>query len=274
VRNKNFIMAFGSSSLEFFYNAGLTPFPLAKSASMTAKVGCVSAKAISQISDVTFWVGSTAEGGISVFQYSGGISRISTPEIDTILILAGATGISVTTIRFYGRSFVLVLAGAQTMAYCIEEKMWHQWNSTTTLWYKCAGVSEGGTLVNYAVSKDSTSGKVYVMNPALLVFTDDGATYSAVAQLPPQDLGTMRRKFVSSVEIVGDVETTTSAITLSYSDDDYQTYVTWGNLDLSQPRSKANRCGSFRRRGWVWTHSAATPMRIEAMEITAKVGTS
>lgn len=274
VRHRNYMMAFGSESIQFFYNAGLTPFPLANAANLTVKVGAVSATAITQISDTTFWCGSTPQGGLSVFQYDGGLSRISTPEIDSILVLAGASNVSLTSLRFYGMSFVLVQAGAQTLVYCVEERMWHQWNSTTTLWYKCAGVSNGGVMVNYAISKDSTSGKVYVMNQALLVFTDDGTTYSAIIQLPPQDFGTMRKKFWNEMEVVGDVETSTSPLTISYSDDDYQTYTVWGDVDLSAQRRRANRLGSARRRAWVFTHSANTPMRIEAMEGNAKVGTS
>ena len=37
----------------------------------------------------------------------------------------------------------------------------------------------GGTLVNYAVSNVSTSGKVYLQNHASLVFTDDGTARSS-----------------------------------------------------------------------------------------------
>lgn len=273
VRNRNYVLAFGTESVQFFYNAGLTPFPLAKATAMTAKIGCVSADAIAQISDTTFWAGSTPQGGISIFQYDGGgINRVSTPEQDAILALAGASNITLTSIRFYGRSFVLCLAGATTLAYCVEEKMWHEWNSDTPLWYKCAGVSLGGTMVNYAVSNVSTSGKVYLMNLASLVFADDGTTYTARAQLPLMDFNSKKRKFVPTVELVADIEDSTSNVTLAYTDDDYNTYTTWGTLDLSTERPRATRCGSFRRRGWVLSHSANTPMRIEALEMEVELG--
>ena len=275
VRSGQYILAFGAESLQFYYNAGLTPFPLACAKSKTVKVGAISADAISRIGDTIFWCGTTPEGGISIFQYAGdAISRLSVPEIEAVLILAGASNITLTTIRFYGRSFVLVRAGPTTLAYCVEEKMWHEWNSTTPLWYKCAAVMLGGTLVNYAVSNVSTSGKVYLMNHASLVFTDDGNTYTARVQLPSMDLGTARRKFWQSVELIADRETSSSDITLSYSDDDFQTYTTWGTVDLSEARPRAQRCGSSRKRGWVLTHSANTPMRLEAMEGMVEIGTA
>ena len=275
IRRGTYVMAFGTESLEFWYNAGLSPFPLARAAAMTVKVGAVSADAIARIADTIFWAGSTPEGGLSVFQYDGNLSRISTPEIDSALLLAGASNISLTTIRFYGLSFVPVRAGPLTYVYCVEEKMWHEWSSTTPLWHKCAAQSAGGTMVNYAVSRTSTSGRVFLMNQASLVFTDNAAAYTARIQLPIMDLGTRKMKFWHDLELVGDEETSASAITLSYSDTDFQDYTTVSpNGDLSDSRVRWTRLGSSRRRGWVLTHAANTPMRLEALEGTATIGTS
>lgn len=274
VRRGTYIMAFGTESLEFWYNAGLTPFPLARAQAMTVKVGAVSADAITRIADTIFWAGSTPEGGLSVFQYDGNLSRASTPEIDSALLLAGASNISLTTIRFYGLSFVLCKAGPLTYVYCVEEKMWHEWNSTTPLWYKCAAVSMGGTMVNYAVSNVDTTGKVFLMNQASLVFTDNSVAYTARIQLPLMDFGTKRMKFFHDLELVGDTETSASAITLSYSDDDFMSYTTHGSSDLNNARVRFTRLGSSRRRGWVLTHAAATPMRLEAMEGNVTIGNS
>jgi hypothetical protein len=274
IRHKSYLMSFGTESIQFYYNAGLTPFPFAKAVAMTIKVGAVSADAIAEISDTKFWAGSTPQGGISIFQYDGSLSRISTPEVDAILILAGAANITLTTIRFYGRSFVLVRAGPTTFAYCIEEKMWHEWNSTTPLWYKCVGISLGGTMVNYAVSNVSTGGKVYVMNHATLVFTDDSTTYTARVQTSKEDQGTNNRKFYSYLDILGDVEDDPSTLTVSVSDDDFQSYVVLGTVDLSSQQRRLTRLGSARRRSWVFTHSAATPMRLERGEGELEIGTN
>ena len=266
VKFRNLIMAFGQQSIQFFQNSGLTPFPLAPVISLTQKVGAVSADAITEMSGVVFWCGSSPEGGLSVYQFDGNLSRISTPEIDSILILAGASNISLTTTTFYGLHFVIVNASTITIVYCIEEKMWHEWSSQYRLWYKCAGVSIGGTLVNYSISNQSTAGKVFIQNQAALVFTDDGNNYTWRAQLNNMDLGTNNRKFWHEVELIADVESSTSPTTLSYSDDDYNTYTTWGNLDLSEDRPRAVRLGSSRRRAWVLTNSSNTPARIEALQ--------
>jgi hypothetical protein len=127
-------------------------------------------------------------------------------------------------------------------------------------------------MLNYAISNTVTGGKVYLMDNANLQFTDDTVVYSAVIQTALIDFGTMKRKFYPSVELVCDKQTTTSNISLSWTDDDYQTTTTWGTVDTSAARTMADRCGSGRRRGWIWTHSANTPMRIEAMEIEVEMG--
>jgi hypothetical protein len=128
-------------------------------------------------------------------------------------------------------------------------------------------------MVNYAVSNVSTTGKVFLMNQASLVFTDNGNTYTARIQTPKIDFGTSKRKFWHSVDVVGDVETSSSAFTLSCSDDDYQSYtVLRSDGDLSNLRTYFTRLGSSRRRSWVITHSAATPMRLEALELEVETG--
>ena len=274
VRHRNFIMCFGTESVEFFHNSGLTPFPFARVQSMTQRVGSVGADAIAQIADTTFWCGSSPQGGLSVFQYDGGIGRISTPEVDQILILAGASNITLTTARFYGRSFVIVKASSTTLVYCIEEKQWSEWSSSAAPWYKIVGVSLGGTMVNYSISKVLTTGIVYTMTPAIVVFQDAGVTYTATMQLDSNDLGTTNRKFWESLRIVADIQSAASPIEISYSDDDYVTTTVWGNLDLSNNLPVARRLGSSRRRAWILNHSANTAMRIRMLEGEATIGTS
>lgn len=273
IRRKNFIMVFGTNSLEFFYNAGLTPFPFAKATSMTEKVGAFAGDAdtIAQISDTIFWGGSTPEGGISIYQYDGSISRISTPELDAMLALVGPNNISLTTERWYGLSFVVVNANLTTYVYCIEDRTWHE-RTGTRLWYRCAGNSIGSTLYTYAVSQTSTSGKVYVINPSAYVYTDDSVAYKAVWQTASSDNKTSKRKFCSEVELVCDQETETSEMTLMYSDDDYQSFTTWGTIDLSSARPRATRLGSYIRRAWRGEHSANTPFRIRFLEENVEIG--
>ena len=65
----------------------------------------------------------------------------------------------------------------------------------------------------------------------------------------------------------------TITVTLSYTDDDYKTYTTVSpNGDLSVERVRWRRLGLSRRRGWVLTHAAATPMGLYQAEGRATIG--
>lgn len=273
IRHRNQIMCFGRDSIEFFYNAGLTPFPLAKNISLTQRVGAISADAITSIADTVFWCGSAPQGGLSIFQYDGGIARISTPEIDGELIVVGTDKISMTTLRYYGRSFVQVTAGPYTYAYCVEEKDWFEVETTTPLAYKCAAVQVGGTLANYAVSNVSTSGKVYVMDHSKLVFVDDTVAYTAKVQFPTDDHGTSNTKFYSRMRLVGDKSPIASTATLTYSDDDYQTETTAGTFDLTTRNPQLNRLGRGEKRAWSVSHATNCAWRGEVLEGEFEVGT-
>jgi hypothetical protein len=128
--------------------------------------------------------------------------------------------------------------------------------------------------VNYCISNTLTGGIVYSMNPASLVYADAGASYTATMQLDSNDLGTRNRKAWESLAIIGDIQSVTSPIEISYSDDDYNTTVVWGNLDLADNLPVARRLGSSRRRAWILNHSADTAMRIRNLEGVATIGNS
>jgi hypothetical protein len=266
VRNRSYIMAFGTESTQFFRNNGNpSGSPLIRIEESTLRQGCVSGDAITTIGNTTFWAGSSPQGGLRVSSFGdGGYKRVSTPAIEGILILAGAANISLTSIELNGRSFVVVNASSVTFVYGVDEDAWHEWNSTTRLWYKCAGVSSGSNQVFYSVSNTSTSGKVYTINPSDLTYQDDGMAYTA--RIQTSKMGDSRhRTFWHSIELVGDQETSSSTTTIQYTDDDYQTYNTLGTVDLMDERPRITRCGAAVRRAWVITNAANTPMRLEAM---------
>lgn len=276
VRQGNKIMAFGTGSTQFYYNAvKVSGSPLSRIEQMTIKIGCVHADAVCEVGDTVFWCGAPPEGGISIHSYGGGYARVSTPEIDSILLLAGAGNITLATGVWYGRHFVVVRAGSNSFCYCVEEKSWFELSSTTPLWYKSSGVSAGSPQVNYWISKDSTSGKVFVINPASLTFQDNGVAYTMTVQtsLIGED---NRRTFWESTGFEFDVQSTTSTLTVASNDNDYAagSNVTRGTIDMSQNSPRPlTRLGSAYRRAWILTNSDNTPVRISMMYGRKSMGT-
>src|SRR5260221_4918818 len=267
VRSGNKILAMGTESVQFYYNnpngtGALSP--LSRIETMTQKVGCVSADAITQLDNAVYWVGSSAQSGYSVYQYDATVKRISTPEIEAILIIAGAGSTSLSSLKFYGRSFVIVTAGSVTFVYCVEENSWHEWSSTFPLWYKCAGISSGAAQVSYSVSNTSTSGKVYTINPTSYGFQDDGTAYTAFIQTSQFGEGNKNTHW-DYIQLTYVTQSSSLLMQVAVADNDYASFTTMGTMDLSTPIRRLNRHASAYRRAGPFSHSANTPMRVEAM---------
>lgn len=277
VRWRDKIMAFGQESVQIYYNAGSAtgaPIKRVNGPAGTFRVGCVGAEAITKISDTVFWAGSSPEGGVTIYQYDGQPQRISTPEVDMQLLIAGAQNITMTANKEYGRAMVWVKAGSTTFRYCVEEKAWHEISSTTPLWTKMSSVSVGGTMVSYSISNIATTGKVYILNPASFTYQDDSAAYTARYQTAIEDHKTDDAKFYADQIISADVESSASPLTISFTDDDYVTYVVAGTVDLSKLNPKLTRLGASSSRAWVFTHSANTPMRLRRISGRLSIGTA
>ena len=271
IRWKQYIIGFGTESMEFFYNAGnATGSPLTRLAHMAQKIGAVAADAITQLADTIFWCGSTSQGGLSVFQWDGNVTRISPPEIDTVLILAGASNIKLTAKRDFGMSFIEIKAGSAVYGYCIEEKFWFPIVSSLGF-VRYAGLSTGSSQVVYGVSELVTTGKVYVINPSARTYLDDGQPFSARLQLPTID--PYKGEFCSyeEAQVLADVEASTSVMDLVWTDDDYMTYSNPRPLDLSENVPKTTRLGGTKNpRAFAMSHSANTPMRVKALRLRVK----
>lgn len=268
IKHRSTIVAFGSQSMEVFRNAGnATGSPLSRIEEATQQIGLLSANALGSVNDVLAWVGTSRTGDIGVYLYDGGTpQRVSNPFIENQISLLGSTNIRLQTARFYGRSFVIIMGANSTYVYAIEDKAWHEWSSNSILWTSIDGQAIGSGVLTYALSSIGTAGKVYVINPADLSFQDNGNAFTATIRTSLIDHDTGALKVCASVEVICDTETS-GDMTIQWTDDDYQNYSTARTVSMSAGRRKLNRCGSYRRRAYVLSHSENTPMRVEALEM-------
>jgi hypothetical protein len=273
VSHREMLIAFCARHFEVLRNGGLSNLsPLAREDQYCQSIGCMSADAITKVRDTVYWGGSSEEGIVGIYSFEGGAtSKISTPEIDAQLTLAGPANISLSSAGMYGRHCVIVRASNTTFVYYVEEKAWGEWNSTTPLWAKSDGVTVGSTMVCYFISDVSTSGKVYVFNPASISYQDAGVAFTATYQSAKLDFGTNRRKKWERIDVICDKESTASTLGIAFYDNDYVTSSSVRNVDLSSESPMLKKCGSSKRRSFALTHSANTPARLEALEIEFEV---
>jgi len=124
------VWIFGTNSLEVWYDAGTSGFPLARIQGALLELGCAAPHSVAKMDNSIFWLGQDARGTGIVYRgtgYSG--TRISTHAVEHVIQqysdFADATAY---TYQQGGHSFyVLIFPGADTTwVYDISTGLWHE----------------------------------------------------------------------------------------------------------------------------------------------------
>lgn len=270
-----YIVAFTSRGYQSFYDAAntsgsvLTAIPEGSGA-----VGCAAQSSIAYEEDRIVWVSDSATGGYSVAEMRS-ISTprtISTPGIDRILRAEG-TSISSAVgnlIRIAGHLFyVLKLAGqSRTLVYDITAELWYEWQNTSSSTFDLVSFAQhNNTLVGQHVS----DGRIHTLSES--TYQDNGSNFTVFGRFRPMDFDDEKYKFMRSAELVGDRQTTSTPVSLQYSDDDFQTLSTARTLDVGYEGPRGMNLGRFKRRSWQMSYAGSNPLRLESLQLRFRLGT-
>lgn len=103
-------------------------------------------------------------------------------------------------------------------------------------------------------------------------YSDPDGVFSTTFQTRNLDFGTRRLKFASRLLVAADQTPTTSFMTVSWSDDDYQTFIASRNVDLSLNYPVLWQLGKFRKRGFKFEYTDNFPMRWSGIELDYNQG--
>ena len=264
-RQNNMLVAFGTESTEFFYDAGNTAgTPLARNTSYTLQVGIAAPNAILQNEKFCLFIGQSRSGGRAAWMLDGFVpKKISDEYIERILDQEGTAITSATGfgIRTNGHFFFVVNLSSKTIVYDLEERMWHEWSGIDVV-----NASDDST--GKSILQDGSNGKLYYMDPTL--GTDDGTNISMEVFTSKYDFDTMNIKAMQSLNVVSDQVGTTTTMQIRWSDDDYRTWSDWRTLNFN-PRAFYSGLGSFRRRAFNLKYSGGLPARFEALEFDLRL---
>ncbi len=277
-RQNNKVVALGSTSIEFFYDAAnASGSPLSRNEAAVIQTGCISTHAIYQNEKYFAFIGQSDSGGRAVWFVEGfSPKKVSDEFIDRILDqetdLENASGFG---FRSMGHMFYLVnLVGLRrTLVYDVDEKLWHEWSN-----YSSGAHTE--FICNHETDTDEgavyllhgSDGDVYKLDPLSYQDGDHGVIRVEIIT-NRYDMDTYKRKFMSTLKPVGDLQSG-GFLYISWSDDDYQTWTTTRQIDLSSTFPNVARLGSFRRRTFKLVHEDNYPLRLEALDITYTEGIS
>ena len=278
-RYKNLIVAFGKGSIEFFQNAGLNPAPLIPIGNAVNRIGAVPPEnnaptTIYPVANTVYWIGVNSETGQKGFYRLNGYSaeKVSNSTIDKLINSNVITGIA-GAFTANGMSHVMTYTSSgvpNKYCFCVDTNTW--WIFTASAFETPTAII-GSSGNSYMVTLDNA--KIYSMFSSSVVYQDGGITHIGVLQTAPIDHGTMNKKFFHRFKVVGDLQNSTSVLSVSYSDDDYRTSSIPRTIESNSIIEMTNgltRLGSSRRRAWKMTHNSAAPSRIEAIELDYEVG--
>lgn len=290
-RQNNQVVAFGTDSIQFFYNAANAApnSPLASTNTTTLQLGLRQVNGIGTIAQtekLCTFVCQSSTGGLSVWTIDGfEASKISTPAIERAITPNGAdTGYN---IRWDGHFFYVLNDNSSnklSYIYDYDTKEWVTWNSLTRA---------GGTQCFIGVFAANSTGNVWVLSPEKEILTlnesfgaggsdivvdRDGELNSSIESLiriTKYDLGNVYRKIMYGLYLICDISPYNgqvhNTIDFRWSDDDSNTWSNWKTLSLeSTPYFK--RLGYFRRRTFEFRHTAARQFRLEAFDIETNQG--
>jgi hypothetical protein len=282
VKYLNYLVAFGTYTTQFFYDAGnpAPGIPLSPYQSGSVLIGCAHADTVKELNDTLIWVGQSKFKHIGVYVMNGlSPQQISTTWVDYIIKNNVSDDNNAMMFSSGGHTFYALANKFATYipVYDASTKQWHPWNSNVPsspapfpYLYAVSDLANFGS--NYWFGCGAIfGGKVYLMSPG---FTDDAGTpYTVQVQTDKVDNNNLSQKFWGQANLVADVNVGATS-TLEYTDDDYNTYRTWGTFDEGRIQPYINRGGQARRRAFRLSRTDSNDLRWESLEFSVEQGES
>ena len=277
-RQNNQVCVLGGNSIEFFYDAAnASGSPLSRNDATTIQMGVCAPHAVIGNEKYIFFLSQSDSGGRAAWLVDGfQPKKISDEYIERILDAeTDMNTVSGYGLRTKGHQFYFLNLKSQgrTLVYDSDEKLWHEWstnNAGSHTTFNCDHMADNSSGSAYLLG--SSDGILYKLNPN--TNNDNGNQINLELVTNKYDMDTYYRKFLSSVKIVGDRYETGNTISLSWTDDDYQTWSNEKTITMTDDFPAFHRLGSFRRRAFKIKHSANYPLRLESLECVYTEGVS
>lgn len=273
---KDQIIAFTKNRIEFFFNNGNpTGSPLLRIDQNTLGFGLAAKESLASSGETACFVSENAangDGGRSVYILASlsKVKEISNPSLNRLLT---AEGLSISSCsawmeRVGGQMvYCLNLASARrSFVYGVDSGLWDEWaNAVSTSFNGMSATSKNGVVY----VQDVSSGYIHTISPD--IYQDAGTNFTVLLQTARSNFGSPDRKYATELSVIGD--TSTGNLGVSVSDDDYASFGTVRNIDMSAQKKSLTRLGSFYNRAHRFTYTANGPLRLQAYVADVKKGT-
>ena len=279
-KNNNYVYAVCDQSIQYFYDAANpTGTPLANRPEAVLQFGTPAPETVTPTENEVILVGQTGNGQYTVWKIDGFKAKeISTPPICNALTLEAYTygisaiqGMTAQCLRIVGQKLYLLFLTDKTLVYDFTTDMWSEWLGPGDGAFDAAYGTDN--LNTYPFLLGKSNGYVYTMRP--FIYTDAGHPYNCTVTTPKLDFDTINRKTMSRFSLIGDTQTSDSSLqtmTISWSDDDYNTWIS-RDLQFTSDLPSIHQLGRFRRRAFKITTAQPLPFRLDGIEVDINKGT-
>lgn len=278
-KTKNYIVAFGYNTMEFFWDAGnASGSPLSRNDAPFRNVGYVTG--MSQIGDKIYFVGQQGNQNVAVYELDGfKLSKISNSVVDRSIQAYVSSNNSKSKVvlnrdghyvSIDGHNFYVIVTTQTTWIYDLDQKFWYEWRNTAD---GALAIEAVWSMYNGAVYM-AIGGQSNISNMSQDTYQDFGVNYNCVYTTETIDAGTMNQKFCARLSIQGDQNNATTAtnITVSWSDDDWATVTGTRTINLTDDIPCTRQLGKFRQRSYRLTYADNYPLRLTGLEMDINVG--
>jgi hypothetical protein len=270
----NYLMAFGQWSTEFFYDAGnAVGSPLLPNQTFRIEFGCANGNSVVEMQQTVVWVAVGRNTGRTVLMLDGTRPvQISDVSIERILNQSSLQNVRSYSLKISGHYFYVLnlLDDDLTLVCDIKSKQWSIWTSFVN---GQETILDGVFYTSYnneGYALDNDNGVLY--NVSEHNYTDLVGPIQYRIRTPLIDADSTMRKFIGRLEVVGDKIGAT--LRIRHTDDDYQNWSQYRNVNLNDTRSVLYQNGNFRRRAYEFFCTDNQPIRLQACEMDLDAGTN
>jgi hypothetical protein len=274
----NYLIAFGTNTIEYFWDAGNpTGSPFQRNDTPIKRIQYLSGFA--QVANQIMFIGRDYQGQIRVFRMQDfKVDPVSTETIvrnfdEDATVYTSYTGV---IFAHQGHTFYAIYTGDTGRTYCLDldNGLWTRigWQGLGYFPFQNAHcITNAGDFTSLFTLNDATT-NWYQFDESL--FQDNGVNFNCIVTTEQADFGTMNRKNMHRLTVVGDRPPVNANMTIQWTDDDYQTYNTGQTVNLNQDLPCIRQLGNFRQRGFKLTFTNNTMMRIQKMVADINKGNS
>lgn len=268
----NYLVAFGSYSIEYFWDAANpSGSPLQRNDTPIKLTGFLGG--FGQNGNKIYFVGNTSAGTPTVYEMEDfKITEKGNPSLRKYLEVLDVSydAIFGNVVSFLGHDFYVInVQGALTYMMDCETSLWSRLGFQATNTFNITNAID--------VKINSEYASLFVLSGALYRFEqdkyqDNSVNFTMRVVTDKQMFDSYNQKVQHRLIVVGDRPSANSNVSVSWTDDDYQSYNTAQTVNMNQELPSLTRGGRFRRRAYKLEYTDNYPLRIRYLELDINLG--